>query len=123
MPSTRAVGAAGEEAAARYLKRRGMRILHRNLHLGRTGELDIVAREGATLVFVEVKSKLAGDHLGGFSNITAAKQRKLVELAGFYLQKYGGDHRAVRLDAVEVEFADASFKRCEVRHLPDAFRA
>jgi len=123
MPSTRDVGAAGEEAAARYLKRRGMRILHRNLHLGRTGELDIVAREGRTLVFIEVKAKLAGDTLGGFSNITAAKQRKLVELAQIYLQKHGGDHREVRLDAVEVEFLDDRMKKCEVRHLPDAFRA
>jgi len=118
----RETGAAGEEAAARYLARRGYRILHRNLRLGRTGELDIVAIKRGTLVFVEVKSKLAGD-LGGFTNITAAKQHKLVELAGTYLQQHQPRYTETRFDAVEVEYPDASLKRPVIRHLEDAFRA
>lgn len=122
MPSTRELGAAGEEAAARHLKRRGMRILHRNLRLGRTGELDIVAQSRGTLVFIEVKSKLKGDPLGGFANITAAKQRKLVQLGSLYLQQYGGAHTAVRFDAVEVEYPDDTLRRPRITHLTDAFR-
>lgn len=122
MDGRRDVGRAGEEAAARYLARHGYRILHRNLRLGRTGELDIVAMQGRTLVFVEVKSKLSGE-LGGFMNITAAKQRKLVELAEYYLQRYRHNHTAVRFDAVEVEYADARLRNPQIRLLPDAFRA
>jgi putative endonuclease len=122
VPSKREIGAAGEEAAARYLTRRRFRILHRNLHLSRAGELDIVARDGATLVLVEVKTRLAGETLGGLSNITIAKQRKLWELGTIYLQRYGGDHTAVRFDAIEVVFSDAALKRSQIIHVPDAFR-
>ena len=122
MPGKREVGLAGEEAAARYLKRQGLRILARNLRLGRLGELDIVARERAVLAFVEVKSRMAGEILGGFENITLAKQRKLYELGERYLYQYGGDHKAVRFDAVEVVFADPALKRCEITYLRDAFR-
>lgn len=122
MPAKRDIGAAGEEAAARYLARQGFKLLHRNLHLGRAGELDLVARERETLVFVEVKSRMAGETLGGMENITPAKQRKLWELGALYLQRHGGDHRAVRFDAVEVEFADAALKRSTVKHIRDAFR-
>lgn len=122
MPAKREIGAAGEEAAARYLARQGFKLLHRNLRLGRAGELDIVARERDTLVFVEVKSRMAGETLGGLENITVAKQRKLWDLGAQYLQRQGGDHQAVRFDAVEVEFADAALKRCEIKHIRDAFR-
>jgi len=122
MPDRRAVGTAGEDAAARFLARHGYRILHRNLRLGRAGELDIVAMQGSTLVFIEVKSKLSGE-LGGFTNITATKQRKLVELAEHYLQRYQPGQQAVRFDAVEVEYSDARLRRPQIRLLTDAFRA
>jgi putative endonuclease len=122
VPSKREIGAAGEEVAARYLVQRHFRILHRNLRLSRAGELDIVARAGDILVLVEVKTRMAGETLGGLANITAAKQRKLWELGTLYLQRYGGDHKAVRFDAVEVVFADLALKRSQVVHIPDAFR-
>lgn len=122
MPAKREVGAAGEEAAASYLAHHGFKLLHRNLHLGRTGELDIVARERDVLVFVEVKSRLAGEVLGGLVNITAAKQHKLWELGLHYLKVHGGNHKAVRFDAVEVEFTDGALKRHTVKHIKDAFR-
>jgi putative endonuclease len=122
VPAKRDVGEAGEEAAARYLAKQGFKLLHRNLRLGRTGELDIVARERETLVFVEVKSRMAGETLGGLVNITAAKQHKLWELGAHYLKRFGGDHKAVRFDAVEVEFVDAALRRHEIKHVRDAFR-
>jgi putative endonuclease len=118
----RALGAAGEEAAARFLKRGGFRILARNLRFGRTGELDIVAREGGTLVFVEVKARTAGETIGGLENITVAKQRKLWELAALYLRQYGGGQEAVRFDAVEVVFPDERLRQPTFHHIRDAFR-
>lgn len=121
MVDKRAVGQAGEDAAAAYLLRKGLRILHRNLRLGRLGELDIVAREANTLVFVEVKSRLACQTLGGFDNITAVKQRKLYDLGAAYLQRHSGDHKAVRFDAIEVVFNDETLKQPAVNYLPDAF--
>ena len=122
MPTTLEVGRAGEEAALRYLQRLGFRLLHRNLRLGRLGELDLVLRQGPVLVFAEVKARIEGLTLGGFENITQAKQRKLWQLGEAYLQRHGGDHQAVRFDAVEVVFRDTALRRHEVHHLPDAFR-
>ncbi len=121
-PPKRATGQAGEAAAERYLKRQGFKLLYRNLHLGRAGELDLVMEQRGVLVFVEVKARLAGETLGGFVNITDAKQRKLWELGQLYLQRYPGTWRGVRFDAVEVEFADARLTEHSVKHLPDAFR-
>lgn len=125
MPTAREVGGAGEAVAERYLKRQGFRVLHRNLRLGRLGELDIVALNRGVLVFIEVKSCIAGDSLGGFQNITATKQSKLIALGNAYLQRHGAEqqHNAVRFDAVEVEFADARLKQNTVRHIADAFRS
>lgn len=121
----RAMGAAGEEAALRYLKRRGFRLLDRNLRLGRAGELDLVMNDRGTLVFVEVKAMLAGEVITGLDKIHVTKQRKLCALGALYLQRQGGvgPYKAVRFDAVEVAFADLTLRRSEVRHIPDAFRA
>ena len=122
MPSAKTkLGRRGEDQAARFLRRLGHKIIARN-YLCPIGEIDLVTIDGDTLVFVEVKSKLAGD-LGGFTNITAAKQHKLVELAGTYLQQHQPRYTETRFDAVEVEYPDASLKRPVIRHLEDAFRA
>ena len=116
------MGQAGEQAAVRFLKRKKFKILQQNLRLGRLGELDIVALDKTTLVFVEVKSKMVGEVLGGFSNITRAKQHKLWDLGAAYLRKYRGPHQAVRFDAIEVEFPTSNLKNPRITHLPDAFR-
>jgi putative endonuclease len=120
-----ALGSAGEQAAEAHLRKLGFKIIARNLRLGRTGELDLVAMDGTVLVFAEVKTRIAGQDLGGFENITYAKQRKLTALAEAYLQRHKGPYTGARFDAIEVEFAaDAqSGKPTAVRHLPDAFRA
>jgi putative endonuclease len=119
----RDVGAAGEEQAVKYLQRLGLKLLHRNLRIGRLGELDIVMAEKDILVFVEVKSKLVGD-LGGRDNVTWTKQRKLVDLATAYLQQHGmGNCRGARFDVVEVVYPDASLQKGSLTHLRDAFRA
>jgi putative endonuclease len=117
------LGAAGEAAAEAYLRKLGYSIVARNLRLGRLGELDIVAQDRTTLVFVEVKTRHAGQVLGGFGNITAAKERKLTDLAYAFLARHTAPYSGARFDAVEVEFAHPADPQPVVRHLPDAFRA
>jgi putative endonuclease len=121
----RAMGAAGEDAALRFLQRRGFKLLQRNLRLGRSGELDLVMQDGAVLVFVEVKAMLLGEAITGLDKIHGLKQRKLIELASLYLQREAGKVKfsAVRFDAVEVAFPDGSLKDPQLRHIADAFRA
>jgi len=124
----RSMGAAGEDAALSYLKRKGFRLLERNLRLGRSGELDLVMLDHGTLVFVEVKAMLAGEAIRGLDHIGAFKQRKLIELATIYLQRAAQlrqpiRYDAVRFDAIEVAFPDHTLRQPQVKHLPDAFRA
>jgi putative endonuclease len=122
VPSRQEIGAAGEEAAARHLRRCGLRIIERNLRLGRLGELDIVAMHRKTLVFAEVKSRLAADPISGFEKIGPVKQHKLTELAEAFIQRHPQGFDAVRFDALEVIFPDEALNRPQITYLPDAFR-
>ena len=98
----RRLGRRGEEIAVAYLRRQGYRILARNWRCA-AGELDIVAREGETLAFVEVRTR-RGDRFGTpEESITPAKQAKLVELAQTYLQENGLSDENWRIDVVALE--------------------
>ena len=79
------LGTHGEDLAVEFLKRRGYRILHRNFKL-KFGEIDIVAQEGDTVCFIEVKTKTTDQMGTPFEAITSFKQRKLSKLALAYLK-------------------------------------
>lgn len=108
--SGRVVGCAGEWIAAQYLRRRGLRVVARNVRRGRD-EIDIVLLEGSTLVFVEVKSRTRprsralADSLDPLEAIDARKRRALERAARSYLCALGWDVPAWRLDGVAVDFA------------------
>lgn len=98
--SRSSLGRAGEDAAVRFLEDAGLRVLARNFR-SRRGEIDIVARDGETLVFVEVKSWSAFgfEELG--RSIGSAKIGRLIETAQYFLSRnreYNG--MAVRFDVV-----------------------
>jgi putative endonuclease len=108
------LGKRGEEAAARLLAGLGYRILDRNWR-AKTGELDLVAADGPTLVVVEVKSRAPGADYGSAAEaVTRAKQARLARTAALYLKAKGLRPVAVRFDVVAVEGG-------KVEHLPDAF--
>ena len=67
------VGARAEALAADYLMRQGLTIVGRNFRT-RFGEIDLIARDGRTLVFVEVRMRSSRDYGGGLESITAAKR-------------------------------------------------
>jgi putative endonuclease len=82
---SRAVAGAGAEAlAAEFLARQGLAIVERNWRR-RCGELDLVARDGDTLVFVEVRLRRGRDFGGAAASITAVKRARLVNAANLYL--------------------------------------
>ena len=83
-------GAAGEDLAVRFLKKRRFRILERNFH-SRFGEIDIIAQDGPYIVFAEVKARAANAAAGPLDAVTHAKQRKIVRTAQYYLQTHGTD--------------------------------
>ena len=90
-------GARAEEQAARFLAGRGLIILARNYRC-RGGEIDLVCRDGATLVFVEVRLRTNRDFGGAAASITPAKQRRIALAANHYLA--GKPLPACRFDAV-----------------------
>lgn len=87
-----ALGRYGETLAARRLTQAGMTVLARNWRCGRTGEIDIVARDGDALVVCEVKTRRADSFQHPMAAITPAKASRLRGLAERWLQEHG-EHR------------------------------
>jgi putative endonuclease len=115
------LGDAGEELAAQHLVRRGFRILERNYRT-RWGELDIVAFDGATLAFVEVKSRRAAAGRTPFESVHARKRDQVRRMAASWLSErprrpYA---RVLRFDAIGVTF-DRAGQLLSLEHLESAF--
>lgn len=103
MNATKALGNYGEEIAARLLTETGMTVLARNWRYGRAGEIDIVARDGDTVVLCEVKTRRAGPFEHPMAAITPAKAARLLRLAEGWIERYGGPPPGgIRIDLVGV---------------------
>ncbi len=113
-------GRAGEELAAAYLERQGLSIVARNVRC-RLGEIDIVARDGACLVFVEVKERRGEGHGGGLEAVTGGKRRRLVRTALWYAQRERLGEQPMRFDVVAVDRQPDGTAR--LRHERSAFDA
>jgi putative endonuclease len=114
-----ALGKTGEDLACRELERRGYAIVARR-YRRRGGELDIIARDGKTMVFVEVKTR-SGRAFGEASEaVTADKRRKMTQLALGYLMRHRLAVCPCRFDVVSIHF-DAGTPVIEV--FPGAFDA
>ncbi|MFH8796615.1 MULTISPECIES: YraN family protein [Streptomyces] len=98
-----ALGRYGEELAARRLAEAGMTVLDRNWRGGRTGEIDIVARDGDALVVCEVKTRRQASFQHPMAAMTPVKAQRLRGLAERWLQEHGGaPPGGVRIDLVGV---------------------
>lgn len=92
-------GKEGEEQAARFLQEAGYRILERN-YLLRGGEIDLIAAERDTLVFVEVKSRSYEAFGGPLAAVTPAKQKRICQTAFHYIQEKGLKFDSIRFDVL-----------------------
>lgn len=99
--STREAGARGEARAARALRARGYRIVEQNFRC-RSGEIDIVARDGDALVFVEVRTRRSDRFGSAIETISAAKQKQVVRVARAYLAARRLSPAACRFDVVGI---------------------
>lgn len=100
--STRETGAAAESLVASHLESLGWKLAARNWR-GRGGELDIVAFDGPTLVFVEVKARGGRSHGLPEEAVDAAKQGRLARTALEYARAHGLSERPMRFDVAAVE--------------------
>jgi putative endonuclease len=110
-----ALGAYGETLAARHLSERGLVVLERNWRCAE-GEIDLVLRDGDTLVVCEVKTRSSLDFGSPHEAVTPAKLARLHRLAGCWLAARGMSARDVRIDLVAVLRPRRG--ACVVEHVP-----
>lgn len=124
MPSARdELGRRGEDEAVRYLRGLGYRIVGRRERVLR-GDIDVVALDGRTVVFVEVRSRTESTHGHPAETVGPAKQRRIAELASAYIRRHRLEDCSVRLDVVAVTFPAAGAPptaRPAVEHYQNAF--
>ncbi len=101
MGSGQSLGAKGEVLARRFLEKAGYRIIDQNYRT-RFGEVDLIALDGITLVFVEVKTR--SDHSFGAPQeaVTRQKQQRIIRVAQYYLSSHQENERPVRFDVVAI---------------------
>ena len=116
-PHARARGRVGEDEAVRWLETQGYQILGRNV-VNHGGEIDVVAKEGGALCFVEIKAR-AGDRYGpAIAAVGFAKQRRLSRAAALYLTARGWHGRTCRFDVLGLDQGEEGWRYTLIR---DAF--
>jgi putative endonuclease len=112
------LGVAGERAAESFLRRRGYTIVERNYRCA-LGEIDLVALDGRTVVFIEVKTRRGAVVQAAFDAVSPRKQRQIVRAAEHYLAARRLQDRDVRFDVVAV-WREGAELVCEL--MRDAFQ-
>jgi putative endonuclease len=115
------LGRRGENAAARYLWRRGYAVVARGQR-GQIGELDIVAVQGRTIVFVEVKTRASHDAGHPADAVDGDKQRRLTRLALAYLKRHDLLDCSARFDVIAITWP-AKQLQPQIEHIENAFEA
>ncbi len=115
------IGKLGEDAAVRYLCRRGYKIKERNYRT-KFGEIDIIAQDGEYTCFVEVRLRKKCGYALPAETIDKRKQEKLIKCAQHYIVKHNLSDSALRFDAVLIEGDAAGKEKLCIEVIKDAFR-
>lgn len=117
--TTKEIGNFGEDTACRYLENQGITVLKRNFYC-RSGEIDIIAKDGETIVFVEVKTRNSNDYGAPAEFVDYRKQEKVIKTALYYL---GNDDTDMRFDVIEVmyKYSGDVMIVTEINHIKSAF--
>ncbi len=110
-----AFGKSAEAQAARFLKNNGYAVLETNYRC-RAGEIDIVAREGAVLVFCEVKARRTASYGSALEGMTPQKARKIKAAAEHYLMKHNVTGLDIRFDVVTMDGDGPAQKTALIRN-------
>ena len=120
-PPRQETGRLGEETAARYLTSKGLEILERNARF-RQGEIDLVALDGSTVVFVEVKTRRTSTYGAPQEAVHYRKQARLRLVASVWLATRGWNEATCRFDVVAIRLESAAEGgETHVLHLRNAF--
>jgi putative endonuclease len=113
------LGAYGERVAADWLRSNGCRILARNFKGPHRGEVDIIARDGKLLLFVEVKTRQEGSRIRPLDAVDKAKQGLIERGANAWLKRLGTRNLPWRFDVIEIHVEEG--KKPRVNQVRDAF--
>ena len=113
------LGRRGERIACRLLKNLGLSIITRNYRT-RRGEIDIVARDGVILCFVEVKTRRRSQHARPGEMVTNKKQTKIIHAARQYIHRLGNPRLLYRFDIVELIFSGRWIS--DAHYWPNAYK-
>ena len=125
MHTTQWLGAEGEAIAARYLVARGCRIVERNYRYHRN-EIDIIALDGETLCFIEVKTRASLDKGHPAESVTARKRQEIIRAASGYLATRPDPWIACRFDVIAIHALRLDEQRIldyTIEHIEGAFMA
>ena len=112
------LGKEGEARAADYLRQHGLTLLEQNFKT-RFAEIDIIARDGEYICFVEVKTRSSLAKGIPAEAVTRSKQQKIIQAAQFFLKKQKLFHQRFRFDVMDVRFINNQW---QIRHIPHAFQ-
>lgn len=118
-PPRNTLGDRGENLAARFLRNLGYKIIVRNFRC-EVGEIDIIARDAETLVFVEVKTRVA-DEPSPEDQVHETKRHQITKAARAYLSRYGTPRPAARFDVIAILWPEG--REPQIRHITHAFEA
>ena len=117
---TTSSGKRGEQLASLYLKRKGYAIIANNYRRAH-GEVDIIAQDGKTLVFVEVKSRRNRAFGNPVDAVNSVKQKRLQFMARQYLSERDLRQVNVRFDIIEILWGDTAAQSVKIHHVRNAF--
>lgn len=113
------LGRFGEEQAAKYLKKKGYKILGLN-YTCRFGEVDVIAQKGGYIAFVEVKLRKNAAFAQAREFVTASKQQRVMTAAQLWLAANESDHQP-RFDVIEIYAPDGMDGKIRINHIENAF--
>ncbi len=120
LDSRKEVGNKGEKLAAKFLKRKGYKIIQRNYKC-KLGEIDIIAEQDRTIVFVEVKTRRTQEFGPPQNAITAAKRSQISKVALFYIREKKFVDQSCRFDVIGITFSPES-RKPRIEHIENAFQ-
>ena len=121
MPDTpMELGAKGEKRAAKFLKRKGYKIIQRNYSC-KLGEIDIIARQNNTTIFAEVKTRQTEEFGAPQYSINAAKRNHISKVALCYIKEKRLMGQSCRFDVIAVTFPSGS-RKPKIEHIENAFQ-
>ena len=109
------IGKKGEELACEYLKRKRYKIIERNWHYSKNAEIDIIADDNGTLVFIEVKTRTTLNYGHPFESITQSKIQKIYKGILGYLNQIDKKYKSYRFDGIAI----IGLENPSVEHIKD----